>query len=168
MATTLHNLSIKQQALALLGFIGLCYLVSAVGAAASINGKEFYALLQQPSWAPPGWLFGPVWLTLYTMMAIAGWLIWRQQNLPARRSSLILFLFHLLPNALWSWLFFAWQLGAASFVNIVVLWLLILIVIVRFASISKLAALLLLPYLCWVSFATMLNLWLWQNNPSLL
>ncbi|MBD1388487.1 tryptophan-rich sensory protein [Neiella sp. HB171785] len=158
----------KQQALVLLAFVGLCHLVSFIGAIASINSREFYAMLTQPWWSPPGWVFGPVWLTLYTMMAISAWLIWRQHAQPMRQSALTLFLVHLLPNALWSWLFFAWQLGAASLVNIIILWLLIVAVLRRFAAINKVAALLLVPYLAWVSFAAVLNFWLWQHNPALL
>jgi tryptophan-rich sensory protein len=158
----------KQQALALVMSLTICYAVSFVGAMASINAKQFYASLVQPSWSPPGWLFGPVWIILYTMMGLSAWMIWRKNGFNAHRSSLLLYLFHLIPNALWGWLFFSWHLGAASFINIIVLWLLILITIFAFFRINKPAAMLLVPYLCWVSFAAALNYALWQNNPAIL
>jgi len=158
----------KQQTLALVMSLIICYVVSFVGAIASINAKPFYASLVQPSWSPPGWVFGPVWILLYTMMGLSAWLIWRENGFNAHRISLLLYLFHLIPNALWSWLFFSWHLGAASFINIIVLWLLILVTILAFFRINKPAAMLLLPYLCWVAFATALNYVLWQNNPTIL
>lgn len=158
----------KHQVIALLISLSICYAVSFVGAIASINAKEFYTSLAQPSWAPPGWLFGPVWLALYTMMGVSAWLIWRTKGFSAHKGGLILFLVQLIPNALWSWLFFTLQLGAISLINIIVLWLLILVNIFAFSRISKSASALLLPYLCWVSFAMALNYALWINNPLIL
>lgn len=158
----------SKQFLALLLSLGLCYITMAIGALASINARTFYAALVQPSWAPPGWVFGPVWLTLYTMMGIAAWLVWRQGGFAAHHYSLVLFIGHLIPNALWSWMFFDWQLGAASFATIVILWVLIVATMVCFWRVRPISAALLMPYLLWVSFASALNLRLWQLNPEVL
>ena len=156
------------QAIALVGWLALCYLAAAIGAVASINAPAFYGELVQPSWAPPAWLFGPVWTTLYTLMAIAAWLVWRAAPMAETRNALLLVLAQLAVNALWSWLFFAWQLGGWAFAEVLLLWALIAATIVAFWRFSRLAALLLVPYLCWVSFAALLNFWLWRANPGLL
>jgi tryptophan-rich sensory protein len=162
------NRSIPIQALALVGWLALCYAAAAVGAIASVNAPAFYGELVQPSWAPPAWLFGPVWTTLYTLMAVAAWLVWRAAPSFATRLALGLFLVQLAVNALWSWLFFAWQMGGWAFAEVLLLWALIAATIVAFWRHSRLAALLLVPYLGWVSFATALNFWLWRANPGLL
>lgn len=156
------------QALALLGWLGLCYVAAAIGAVASVEAPAFYGELVQPSWAPPAWLFGPVWTTLYTLMAVAAWLVWRAAPLAQTRVALALFLAQLAVNALWSWLFFAWQLGGWAFAEVLLLWALIAATIVAFWRFSRLAAVLLVPYLGWVSFAAALNFWLWRANPALL
>jgi tryptophan-rich sensory protein len=158
----------KQQALALVISLTICYFVSFVGAIATVNAKQFYASLVQPSWSPPGWVFGPVWIILYTMMGLSAWLIWRKNGFNAHASSLLLYLFHLIPNVLWSWLFFSWQSGAASFIAIIILLILIFLTIIAFFRINKPAAMLLVPYLWWVAFAAVLNYVLWQNNPTML
>ncbi len=158
----------QEQVIGLIGWLLLCFAVSAIGAFASIQARSFYVELSQPTWAPPGWLFGPVWTVLYAMMAVAAWLIWRQGGFKKQAFALSLFMVQLVFNALWSWLFFAWQMGAASLLNIVVLWCLILATIFCFKSTSKLAAGLLVPYLLWVSFATVLNYAMWQLNPQIL
>jgi translocator protein len=156
------------QALALLGWLSLCYLAAAIGAVASVNAPAFYGELVQPSWAPPAWLFGPVWTALYTLMAIAAWLVWRAAPLAETRVALGLFLVQLAVNALWSWLFFAWQLGGWAFAEVLLLWVLIAATIAAFWRFSRVAAILLVPYLGWVSFAAALNFWLWRANPGLL
>lgn len=143
-------------------------ITAAAGGAASVQAQSFYAELVLPGWAPPPWLFGPVWTVLYVMMALSAWMVSREPPAPARSIGLGLFLVQLVANGLWSWLFFAWRLGATAFIDIVVLWLLIVAVIGVFARIRPLAAWLLVPYLVWVTFATFLNLDLWQGNPDLL
>jgi translocator protein len=160
--------SIPTQALTFVGWLALCYLAAFIGAVASVNAPAFYGELVQPSWAPPAWLFGPVWTTLYTLMAIAAWLVWRAAPLAETRNALLLFLAQLAVNALWSWLFFAWQLGGWAFAEVLLLWALIAATIVAFWRFSRIAALLLVPYICWVSFAAVLNFWLWRANPGLL
>ena len=101
-------------------------------------------------------------------MGIAAWLVWRVDGFRASRAALTLFLVQLAVNALWSWLFFAWQLGALAFADIVVLWLLIVATLVSFWRVRPLAGILLLPYLLWVSIATALNFSLWHLNPNVL
>jgi len=160
-----HLLNVRS----LLAWMALCFVVGAVGAAASIQAQSFYAELVRPDWAPPGSVFGPVWTVLYAMMAVAAWLVWqRRGSAPAARIGLILFVIQLILNALWSWLFFGWRQGAMSFADIVVLWALILTTLVGFWRSRPLAGALLVPYLAWVTFASALNYSIWQLNPALL
>ena len=153
--------------LALAGWIVLCAMAGAVGAIASAEAKEFYATLEQPSWAPPAAVFGPVWTLLYIAMAVAAWLVWRERGWEPARVALRLFMLQLALNALWSWLFFAWHLGGLALVDILVLLALIVATLAAFARIRRLAAWLLVPYLAWVGFATALNYSVWQRNPLL-
>lgn len=113
-------------------------------------------------------MFGPVWTALYTSMAIASWLVWREGGYNNARPALNLFLAQLALNALWSWLFFAWQLGAAAFVDILLLWVLLVATLVAFWRARPIAGLLLVPYLLWVSFAAGLNYTVWRMNPEML
>ncbi len=162
-------LTIQRQLAGLLIWLAIGFLIAAIGAAASIQAGTFYNALVRPEWAPPGWLFGPVWTVLYALMSVAAWLVWREHcSGPARTLALGLFLAQLFFNALWSWLFFHWQLGGAALLDIIVLWLLIVATIAAFRRINRLAAVLLLPYLLWVSFAALLNYAVWQLNPALL
>lgn len=154
------------------GFVGwlvLVFAAAAIGALASFNAPTFYAALDLPPWAPPGWLFGPVWSLLYGMMAISAFLVWRRHGFANARAALWLFIVQLGLNALWTPLFFYWRLGAFAFVEIVLLLLWLVATIVAFWKLgSKLAAILLLPYLAWVSFATLLTWSVWQRNPAML
>jgi tryptophan-rich sensory protein len=157
--------------LALLGWIALAAAAGAVGALASRNAGDFYATLVRPAWAPPGWLFGPVWSTLYVMMGVAAWLVWRARPATlaegaSRRLGLGLFVGQLALNALWTWLFFAWREGALALGEIVLLWLAIATTAWHFGRVRPLAAWLLVPYLAWVSFATALTWAVWQGNPG--
>lgn len=158
----------RREWLGLAGWIGLCFLVAALGAVASAQAKTFYGQLAQPVWAPPPYLFGPVWSVLYLLMAIAAWLVWCRGGFAAQRIALWLFIAQLLPNALWSWLFFAWQQGALAFLDIALLWSLIAATAILFYRTRPLAGVLLVPYLAWVTFASALNLSLWQLNPQVL
>jgi tryptophan-rich sensory protein len=158
----------KRQALGLTGWIIVSFATSAVGAVASVQARSFYGQLTQPAWAPPGWLFGPAWTTLFTLMAIAAWLVWRSGGFRENRIALTLFLVQLSLNALWSWLFFAWNRGALAFVDIIVLWLFIVATLVSFWRANRLAGALLIPYVLWVSFAAALNYSVWQLNPQFL
>jgi len=158
----------KQQIVGLVTWSVICFVTAAIGAVASIQAQSFYAELNQPSWAPPGWLFGPVWSVLYLMMAIAAWLVWRKGGFKFNRLALTVFVGQLVFNGLWSWLFFAWRLGSFAFVDIVWLWVLIVITVSMFWRVDKIAGVLMLPYLLWVSFAAFLNLAVWQLNPMIL
>lgn len=154
--------------LALAGWLALTLAAGGIGAIASANVKTFYEALDRPSWAPPAAVFGPVWTLLYIGMGVAAWLIWRERGFERARGALGLFIAQLAVNALWSWLFFGWHRGALAFADIVILLALILATIASFAKIRKAAALLLVPYLAWVAFATALNYSVWQRNLSLL
>lgn len=156
--------NLKPQLLKLVLCVFVCFMTAAIGATASVNAGDFYIQLNLPDWAPPAGLFGPVWTLLYTMMAVAAWLVWRVNEIRVIRTGLILFLIQLVINALWSWLFFAWKLGGAAFLDIIILWLVILATLISFWRINKTAGLLLLPYLLWVSFAAFLNFSIWQLN----
>jgi translocator protein len=156
------------QYLALAGWLGLTLLVGGIAAVASVDARDFYAQLQKPAWAPPAWVFGPVWTLLYMCMAVSAWLVWRERSWARARGSLGLFVAQLVVNALWSWLFFAWHRGGPAFADVLLLFTLIVCTIVAFSRIRKLAAWLLAPYLAWVCFASVLNYVVWQLNPQLL
>jgi tryptophan-rich sensory protein len=157
------------QVLGFIAWLALSIATSGIGALASVNARSFYADLVRPVWAPPGWVFGPVWSALFLAMAVSAWLVWRvpQQSKP-RSLALSLFVVQLAANALWSWLFFAWHLGGPAFIEVLLLWLLIAATIVAFWRIRPIAGLLLVPYLAWVTFASALNYTLWQLNPAVL
>lgn len=140
---------------------------AAAGSAASIGAAGFYQELERPSWAPPSGVFGPVWTVLYIGMAVAAWLIWRERH-PRGKAALAAYLIQLALNALWSWLFFAWRNGAGAFVEGVLLWAAVLLTTLLFARIRKPAALLMVPYLLWVTFASFLTFSIWRLNPGLL
>ena len=159
---------ISKQVLGLLAWLFICFAAAALGAAASIQAGAFYQELVRPAWAPPGWLFGPVWTVLYFLMAVSAWLVWREQGFGAARAALSLFLFQLAANALWTWLFFAWRLGALAFAEIIFLWVLIAATALLFRRHRRVAAVLLIPYLAWVTLATALTWAVWQGNPLVL
>jgi translocator protein len=162
------NRSLASQALGLAGWLALVFIAAGIGAIASVEAGSFYAQLVRPSWAPPASAFGPVWSVLYVLMAVAAWLVWREQGATLKRTALTLFLTQLCANALWSWLFFAWRKGAFAFVEVLVLLALIAATIAVFWRISRLASLLLFPYFAWVCLASALTWSIWKSNPSLL
>ncbi len=125
---------------------------------------EWYAQLSKPAWNPPNWIFGPVWTALYLMMAVAAWRIWRLGGFGGQRRPLILFFIQLALNAAWSPLFFGLKEPGLAFAEILVLWLAIVLTIAAFRRADRLAAGLLVPYLAWVSFASVLNFTLWRMN----
>jgi tryptophan-rich sensory protein len=158
----------SKQILGLFGWLAVTFIAAAVGSLASVQAASFYGALARPSWAPPASWFGPVWSILYVLMAVAAWLVWRVPLGARTRTPLALFLLQLALNAIWSWLFFAWRLGGPAFMDIVVLLALITATLVSFWKVKRLAGALLLPYLCWVTFATALTWSIWQSNPALL
>ncbi len=153
----------SRRLLALAGWILLCF------AAASLGGffgpGEWYASLKKPMWNPPGWIFGPVWSALYTMMAVAAWLVWQQGGFAAWRGPLLAFFVQLVLNAAWTPLFFGLHWPGAALLEIILLWLAIAWTIAAFWRVHRTAAWLLVPYLAWVSFAAVLNGALWRLNP---
>ena len=126
---------------------------------------EWYASLKKPSWNPPPWIFAPVWSTLYAMMAVAAWLVWKRGGFSTQRRPLALFLAQLALNALWTPLFFGLHRPGLAFVEILLLWLAIAATLLAFRPVNRAAAWLLAPYLAWVSFAAALNFSLWRLNP---
>ena len=164
----MSSIPLSRQIYGLLAWLALVFAVAAVGGLASANAGDFYGQLVRPAWAPPGWLFAPVWSALYLSMGVAAWLVWRVGGFRGARGALGLFLIQLAVNALWTWLFFVWQQGALAFAEILLLWALILGTISAFWRVRALAGILLLPYLAWVSFACLLTYATWQLNPQLL
>ncbi len=126
----------------------------------------WYASLKRPSFAPPNWVFSPVWITLFVLMGISLYLVWRMlpkgENV---RTAIILFAVQLVLNMLWSIMFFGLQSPFAAFVEIIFLWMAILLTIIVFFRVSTIAAALLIPYILWVSFAAVLNFFFWKLNP---
>jgi translocator protein len=163
-----RRMSAARQFAGLLAWLGITLVAAAIGSAASINAGPFYQQLAQPSWAPPGTIFGPVWTALYLLMAIAAWWVWRVRGYAGARGALNLYLGQLAVNASWSWTFFAWHLGTLSLFNIALLWILIVATLVAFWRVRPLGGLLLIPYLGWVSFAAVLNFALVRLNPGTL
>ena len=150
-------------------WIGLGFWLAVTFAAAWIGSRfqpgEWYGSLIKPALTPPAWIFGPVWTLLYTMMAMAAWLVWRRHGLADAIGPLGLFLGQLALNALWSYLFFGLQRPGLAFIDIVALWVAILATLIAFWRFHPPAGLLLLPYLLWVSFAIYLNFQFWRLNP---
>lgn len=154
--------------LGLLGWLALTGAAAAAGAVASVDAKNFYDQLARPDWAPPPWLFGPVWTVLYVLMGIAAWLVWRARGWRGAPAALSVYSIQLAANALWTWLFFGWHRGAWAFGEIVALWFLIVATIALFWRVRRFAAVLLLPYAAWVTFASALTYAVWVLNPQAL
>jgi benzodiazapine receptor len=128
------------------------------------NLEPWYAGLAKPSFAPPNWVFAPVWTTLFALMAFSVWRIFLLSRSAARRTALALFFIQLAFNAAWSWMFFAAHSPALGMTNIIPQWLLINATIVAFYRLDKIAALCLFPLAAWVGFAGVLNLAIWRLN----
>ncbi len=125
----------------------------------------WYAALAKPSWQPPSWVFGPVWTTLYLLMGIAAARIWNYRGRSSLvKGALIVYTVQLILNILWSVVFFGAQSPAGALLLIVALWLAIVATIYQFWRIDHTAALLLVPYLLWVTFASVLNATIWHLN----
>jgi tryptophan-rich sensory protein len=159
------RLSTIRQIIGLAGWLLLSFAAAGVGAVASVSTGIFYQQLLRPEWAPPAWVFGPVWSVLYLLMGIAAWLVWRQRGFRESGMTLWLFIAQLTANALWSWLFFSWHNGAWAFYEILILWVLLLCTVAAFWRVRSLAGALLLPYLAWVTFAIVLCFAIWRLNP---
>lgn len=162
------SFSPPKQAIGLAAWLVLTFSAAAIGAFASAQAGAFYMQLVRPAWAPPAWLFGPVWSALYLLMAVAAWLVWREHGWRGAGAALGLFIVQLVANALWTWLFFVWHQGAWAFAEVLLLWGLIVGTLIAFWRLKKIAAALLVPYLVWVSFASALTLAMWKLNPAVL
>jgi len=148
-----------------LGFLGACFAAAASGAV--FTPGPWYDALARPRWCPPNWLFAPAWAVLFLMIAIAGWLIWEKVGFSGGALALSLYALQLVLNAAWSGIFFGMRRMDLAFAELCLLWLSILACIIVFWPIDMRAALLMVPYLAWVSFAGALNVSLWRLNPDL-
>jgi translocator protein len=149
----------------LLRSLVLPLVAGAVGSAATYPNLAWFDELEKPAFSPPESLFGPVWTTLYLMMGTAHFLVLQDATeLAAKRAANILYGLQLSLNALWSILFFGRRAPGIALIEIVLLWVAIVLTIVAFARISRVAALLLVPYLLWTTFATVLNAAIWRLN----
>ena len=128
------------------------------------SGGSWYHSLQKPTFQPPGWVFGPVWTTLYLLMGISLFLIWKSAPTRERTIALAVFGIQLTLNFFWSLIFFQWKQLGLAVVEILILWVMILVMIITFRKISSVAAYLQLPYLAWVTFATLLTTTLFFLN----
>ncbi|MFF5175047.1 TspO/MBR family protein [Micromonospora sp. NPDC000089] len=146
---------------ALLGFGAAVAAAAALGGLGVSGTADEYADLRQPGWAPPSWLFGPVWTLLYALIAVAGWLVWRRVGFgPAVWA----WCAQLVLNAIWTPLFFGAGRYGLAFAEILLMWLAIGVTVALFRRISRPATLLMLPYWAWVTFAAALNFSIWQLN----
>ena len=143
-------------------FVILVMAVASTGAA--FKPGTWYESLIKPGWTPPNWLFPVAWTILYVMIAVAGWLVWRDAGMTGARLALSLYLLQLILNAAWSWLFFGLHRMDLAMLDIVALWLAVAATIAAFFAIKPAAGLILVPYLLWVSYAAALNLYIWQAN----
>ncbi len=151
----------------LVASLGACYLAAFVGSIFTApNVPTWYASLARPPFAPPDWVFGPVWTALYTLMGISAYLVWRKGLTdPKVKAALAVFVLQLAANVSWSAAFFGLRSPLAGLAVIALLWALIALTIQKFRAVSKNAAALLLPYIIWVSFAAILNFAIWRLNP---
>jgi len=138
------------------GFLGSLFTTPAI--------PTWYKTLNKPFFTPPNWIFSPVWISLFILMGISLFFVWRRTDHPKFKISFIFFFVQLILNILWSIAFFGLQSPLLGLVDIILLWIAILLTLQIFLKISKFAGVLLIPYLLWVSFATLLNFSLWILN----
>jgi benzodiazapine receptor len=154
------SVSRTRDILGLTAFVVLCFGVSALGGRAAVFAvSEWYLTIPKPSWTPPRWVFGPVWALLYPLVAVAGWLAWREGR---ARFGPLAYLLQLALNGAWPWFFFVEHRIDLALACVVALWVAILATIVAFWKVSRGAALLMVPYLAWVGFAAALNHAIWR------
>ncbi len=140
----------------LAGFVGSFFTTPAI--------PGWYASLEKPSFNPPNWLFSPVWIFLFVLMGITLYILWQKGEKRESRIALIFFFIQLGLNILWSLLFFGLKSPMLAFVEIILLWIFILLTITKASKVSRATVFLLLPYILWVSFAAVLNFFLWRLN----
>lgn len=150
---------------ALLAFV-LLTLGAGIGVGLLFPPDDWFRSLAKPTWDPPGWVFGPVWTTLYVMIGLSAWLVWREPRVPApeRRAAWGMFALQAVLNLGWTPLFFGLRQPGLAFVAISLLWLVVLWMTLRFGRIRPLAGYLLIPYVLWLSFALVLNGTIWLMN----
>ena len=152
--------------LKLIGAIIICQLAGLIGSFfTSQSVSTWYLTLEKPSFNPPSWIFGPGWTLLFLLMGFSLYLVWNKKKKPViKNQALIFFSLQWFLNIAWSYFFFYLQNPLAAFIEILILWLFILLTIIYFYKLSKTAAYLLIPYLGWVSFAAVLNYYLYLLN----
>jgi tryptophan-rich sensory protein len=151
---------------ALFVFLLITFAAAALGGYFTAQGvnADWYRALSRPPWQPPDALFSPVWTILYTLMAVSAWLVWRERGVRRAAVPFALFTMQLVLNVGWTALFFTQRALAAAFVEILLLWVLILATTIAFWRVRPLAGWLFLPYLLWVAYASTLNFWYWQRG----
>ncbi len=143
-------------------WILICFIPAIIGS--QFGPGDWYQTLTKPEWNPPNWIFGSVWTLLYISMGISVWIIWKNYGLKTAAIPITFFIAQLILNALWSWFFFGLENVGLAFIDIVALWTLIFITLILFWKLNTWSGVLLLPYIAWVSFATVLNYNIWQLN----
>lgn len=138
--------------------VGLPLLLGAIAGMFTAKAvPEWYVTLNQPAFNPPNWIFGPVWTTLYILMGISLFLVWRLPSGPERNAAMIVFFVQLLLNFGWSFIFFYYKMIGLAFIEIILMWIAIVVMLILFYRIKPIAMWLNVPYLLWVSFASVLN-----------
>ncbi len=146
-------------------FLVLALAAAAIGTVATVSSVQtWYPTLQKPAWTPPSWLFAPVWTLLYVAMSIAAWRAWRNETPFGARTIFRLHAAQLALNALWSILFFGLQRPGFALIDVIVLWLVLIRLLVRFRDSDRIAMWLWVPYVLWVSFAAVLNAAIFDLN----
>jgi tryptophan-rich sensory protein len=153
--------------IALAFFVTLCLGIGALGASVVATSVDtWYADLAKPSFTPPDRVFGPIWTAFYVLMAIAAWRVWRAADRDTRRGPLTLFALQLALTLGWTVVFFGLQKIGAAVATIIVLDVGVVVTTLAFRPIDRWAGLLMVPYLAWVAFATVLNIAIWRLNPT--
>ncbi len=153
--------------MSLILFLVLCFGVAATGSVfTGASLKSWYITLRKPSWNPPSWLFAPVWTVLYLLMAAAGWLAWERMPHKFPAWPMVLFGVQLILNAGWSAIFFGLRSPGGALAELILLWASILLTMISFWHVYWIAGLLFIPYFLWVSFAGVLNFYVWKLNRS--
>ena len=156
------NKTLTQNILALIGWLLLTFCASATAVFVKTDG--WYAELAKPSWNPPSWIFGPVWTTLYLLMAVSAWLVWLRGGWKEQRWPLALYLVQLVLNILWTPLFFGLQRPGLAFAEILVLLVAIYATLIAFWRVRGVSGIMLRPYALWTTCAAVLNFTIWQIN----
>ena len=165
MSSKRSDIGTGKDVLAFVLFVGLCLGVGGLGGAVTAESvTTWYTTLNKPSFNPPNWIFGPVWTALYILMGIAAWRVWRAADRDTARGPLAVFALQLAVNLGWSVAFFGLRNPGLAVIVILALDLLVLATALMFRRIDRLAAWLLVPYLAWISFATVLNTTIWRIN----